>query len=201
MATKTTVSESRKACEAKLVIYPKYDSNWVQNAAKLMDEYKWTVEDLDKFNASQLDIIYNAEGYLKDIFITDYKLNDIANPELNSSQMNLMLAGWQNNIPVDVIAKFVSPEIPYEFSSYALQAYLEGNDMTAYINNGYDRDQFYEIFCGFHNKIDVNKYADPRINARVMGIMRHALEIGYNVITYDFGIDSLTITSDNKMPC
>ena len=119
MATKTTVSESRKACEAQLIMYPKYDSDWVQNAAKLMDEYKWTVEDLDKFNASQLDIIYSAEGYLKDIYITDYKLNDIANPELNSSQMNLMFAGWQNDIPVDVIAKFVSPEIPYEFWDFS----------------------------------------------------------------------------------
>ena len=56
--------------------------------------------------------------------------------------------------------------------------------MTPYINAGYDRDQFYEIFCGLHNKVDVSVYAIPTIPAKVMGLMRHGLEIGYDAATY-----------------
>lgn len=184
MATKT-VSESRKACEAKLLMNPKYDSDWVQNAAKLMDEYDCKVGTLEHFNAAQLDVIYDAKEFFNDMKDKKYSLTDIIDERLNATQMQLMFAGWRNDIPRKILLRFVSPDIPYEFSNYALQAYLEGNDMSPYINKGFDRDQFYEIFCGLHNKVDVSVYAIPTIPAKVMGLMRHGLEIGYDAAKYD----------------
>lgn len=193
MATKT-VSESRKACEAKLLMNPKYDSDWVQNAAKLMDEYDCKVGTLEHFNAAQLDVIYDAKEFFNDMKDKKYSLTDIMDERLNATQMQLMLAGWRNDIPRKILLRFVSPDIPYEFSNYALQAYLEGNDMSPYINKGFDRDQFYEIFCGLHNKVDVGKYATPEIPANAMGLIRHALEIGYDTVVCDVANNYIGVT-------
>ena len=57
---------------------------------------------------------------------------------------------------------------------------IDGYDLTEYID--YETDQLYEIFAGTQTKIDYKIYANKDIPAESMGVIRHALEVGMNVI-------------------
>lgn len=183
-----------KVIESRLLRNPKYSSNWIETAAKILSaSTMFTEKDLTNYNAEQLDILNGAiEFNAKADEAARVSIPAIARPELNATQMRLMLAGLQNKVPVEFLNKAITTETPYATSNYLIQGYIDGFNMSKYFK-GYDNDQIYEIYAGFRNKVDVTKYDKPGISSDVMGLIRHALEIKKN-ITVDIKSEILTIS-------
>ena len=183
----------KKIIESRLLRNPKYSSAWVETAAKILTSSNtFTEEKLAEFNAEQLEIINAAIEYNeKAAEDARASIMDIANPELNATQMRLILAGQQNKIPIAFLKTVVSKDIPYATSNYIVQAAVDGYDMAKYVK-GYNNDQVYEIYAGVHNNVDINVYDKPEINADIMGLVRHALEID-KAVSIDMESGKVTI--------
>lgn len=181
-----------KVIEAKLLRNPKYSSAWVENAAKILANTNVFVEEtLAKCSSEQLEIInaaleYNTKNENK------VSILDIADTSLNATQMRLIFAGQQNHVSIATLKQLVNKDIPYVISNYAVQAAIEGHDMSKYVNGLYDNDQVYEIYAGLHNGIDVSCYDNTNISANIMGLMRHASELGF-ISEYDETTKSISI--------
>ena len=91
-----------------------------------------------------------------------------------------MFIGQQNKIAVNILKTMISKDIPYAVSNYAVQGTIEDKDMLKYVH-GYDPDQVYEIYAGLHNGLDVSDYDDASISSNIMGLIRHAKELGLSV--------------------
>lgn len=184
--------EFAKVLESQLIKNPKYSSGWIENASKIIaNSDTFIEEELAKFDAEQLDVINAALDYNEKNKDDGVNVDAIANPELNATQMRLMFAGMQNKLSVSLLKKLISKNIPYAVSNYIVQAAIDGQDLSKYIS-GYEPDQVYEIYAGIHNGVDVSVYDDPHISAGMMGLMRHALELGLSA-SLDFNTSVLTI--------
>lgn len=172
-----------------LIKNPKYDSDWVNKAAELMTTYGLSQAcTLAKYNAQQLDVLlqayktYGADGPNQDLDFIDL----ISNPELNVTQMQILFTvKVKGNIDNRRIRILADPEIAYAKSNYISQAMIDGFFMAEIIDvKSLDAAQIYEIYCGWKSEINYAAYADINISAEHMGLMRHAMEVGFTV-TYD----------------
>lgn len=177
------IKKLTKKYENELLINPIYSSSWINQAAKIMAEFDQQESFLKPFNTEQLEVIYDALKFINDNGSKYIDINDIANPAFNETQMRLILTGYIRDIPVEILAKFVGSKIPYAKSNYLIQAYIDGFDMSDYIN--YSHEQIYEIYAGFINKVDFKLYDKSYIPSKVMGLIRHALEIGAESVSYN----------------
>lgn len=183
-----------KLLESKLLKNPMYGSTWIDLAVKILTGSNMLSESkLAEFDAEQLDIINAAIEYNKKNEDKPIDITILCDPKLNATQMRLIFAGQQNGVPDDILKNIVNPETPYATSNYILQALIDGYNMLKYVK-GYDNDQVYEIYAGLHNKLDIGIYDNPNIDAKTMGIIRHALEVGKKV-EYDIETKKITITA------
>ena len=79
------------------------------------------------------------------------------NPELNATQMQLILIGYEKGIISKHMELFFNPNIPFSTSNYIIQALAEGyNDMINYID--FDSDQIYEIYAAHKDNVNYETY-------------------------------------------
>ena len=169
----------KKVLEMQLLDTAKYSSNWIENASHLMSECNLTEEELSEFNSEQLQILvsmYTSAEQNKEIWI-----NGFLNPKLNATQMQVLLTGYSHGLTTEQLKPYFNPNIPYIKSNWAITALAEGFDITSYIEDGFDKDQLYEIYAGLKDGIDVSAYNNKDITAEKMSIAHHALVLGLKV--------------------
>lgn len=182
---------------AKLMKNPKYDSGWIDKAATLMEKYNMSEDFLAKFSAEKLAIIEQANAKYdksnpdgEDGLFIDL----ICNPKLNVSQMQILLTARSQGVDTMKLMRIAREEIPYGIMNYVAQAMVDGLDLTEDYNiMDFDIDQIYEIIAGYHSGIDYRTYADPRIPAFSMSVIRVGLEVGYAI---RFDVDDRSITME-----
>lgn len=183
---------NEKVIESFLLRNSKYSSAWIKSATKILTSSDVFIEEeLAKFDAEQLGIIVAALEFNEKNKDNTVDIASIANSELNATQMQLMFIGQQNKIAVNILKTMISKDIPYAVSNYAVQGTIEGKDMLKYVH-GYDPDQVYEIYAGLHNGLDVSDYDDASISSNIMGLIRHAKELGLSV-SFDSDKKEITI--------
>lgn len=193
--SKTEIKNSVKKYESSLLANPKYSSNWISIAAKILGEFDDVVSltSLTDFDAEQLEVIYELEKYIRDNLssFTDsgYSLRTRFSSSYNATQLRLILTSYVKNVPTEIIDLFISPDIPYAKSNYLIQAYIDGSDMRDYID--FNHEQIYELYAGIVNGVDITVYNKKDIPAEKMGIIRHALEVG---CTVEYNNETKTIT-------
>lgn len=169
----------KKSIEMKLIDNPKYSSNWVDVASKLISEYDLTEEELSKYNAQQLNIIMSAFDQAKNN-IGIYK-EGFLNPKLNDTQMQIILTGYSHNLTTEQLKPYFNPEIPYIKSNWAVTALTEGFNIDEYVKNGFNKEQLYELYAGLKDGVDITTYDNINISAEKMAIAHHSLVLGLNV--------------------
>ena len=194
--SKTEIKNSVKKYESSLLANPKYSSNWISIAAKILGEFDDVVSltSLTDFDAEQLEVIYDLEKYIRDNLssFTDSgsSLRTRFSSSYNATQLRLILTSYVKNVPTEIIDLFISPDIPYAKSNYLIQAYIDGSDMRDYID--FNHEQIYELYAGIVNGVDITVYNKKDIPAKKMGVIRHALEVGYTAV-YDRENKKITI--------
>ena len=187
------ISPQEQAYQLSLINNPKYDSDWVAEAAKILsnEDNPLTEGELAELNALQLSVINEILASDKS---TEDK-NDIINTlfgykDLNATQMRLYWNGLNNNIMV----RFLNSNIPYAKSNYAIQAICEGfTGITEYLND-FNANQIAEIYAGMKDGVDYKIYAKPEYSAELMNLIRHAMVTGINV-TLTFGNSSIEVNT------
>lgn len=172
-----------------LINNPYLSSKWIACAKDLVINSKYNIDDLlHKYNTEQLEILkkitndekYNSIVHISDIEERNKFILETFYSGLNATQMELLYTAVINGLDFNKACSIVKPDIPYIKLNYILQAMIDGYDLTEYID--YETDQLYEIFAGTQTKIDYKIYANKDIPAESMGVIRHALEVGMNVI-------------------
>ena len=172
-----------------LINNPYLSSKWIACAKDLVINSKYNIDDLlYKYNTEQLEILkkitndekYNSIVHISDIEERNKFILETFYSGLNATQMELLYTAVINGLDFNKACSIVKPDIPYVKLNYILQAMIDGYDLTEYID--YETDQLYEIFAGTQTKIDYKIYANKDIPAESMGVIRHALEVGMNVI-------------------
>ena len=172
-----------------LINNPYLSSKWIACAKDLVINSKYNIDDLlYKYNTEQLEILkkitndekYNSIVHISDIEERNKFILETFYSGLNATQMELLYTAVINGLDFNKACSIVKPDIPYVKLNYILQAMIDGYDLTEYID--YETDQLYEIFAGTQTKIDYKIYANKDISAESMGVIRHALEVGMNVI-------------------
>lgn len=180
---------SEEAINEFLVNNPYLSSKWIACAKDLVINSKYNIDDLlYKYNTEQLEILkkitndekYNSVVHISDIEERNKFILETFYSGLNATQMELLYTAVINGLDFNKACSIVKPDIPYIKLNYILQAMIDGYDLTEYID--YETDQLYEIFAGTQTKIDYKIYANKDIPAESMGVIRHALEVGMNVI-------------------
>lgn len=180
---------SEEAINEFLINNPYLSSKWIACAKDLVINSKYNIDDLlYKYNTEQLEILkkitndekYNSIVHISDIEERNKFILETFYSGLNATQMELLYTAVINGLDFNKACSIVKPDIPYVKLNYILQAMIDGYDLTEYID--YETDQLYEIFAGTQTKIDYKIYANKDIPAESMGIIRHALEVGMNVI-------------------
>lgn len=180
---------SEEAINEFLINNPYLSSKWIACAKDLVINSKYNIDDLlYKYNTEQLEILkkitndekYNSIVHISDIEERNKFILETFYSGLNATQMELLYTAVINGLDFNKACSIVKPDIPYVKLNYILQAMIDGYDLTEYID--YETDQLYEIFAGTQTKIDYKIYANKDIPAESMGIIRHALELGMNVI-------------------
>ena len=168
---------SEKELERHLLDNPKYSSGWIQNATHLMCKCGLTEEEVSKFDTEQLQLIvsmFTSAEQNSGIWIDGF-----LNPELNATQMQLLLTGYSHGLTTEQLKPYFDPSIPYVKSNWAINALMEGFNLNHYVEDeAYDKDQIYEIYAGNKDGIDVSVYDKAEISAELMAIARHALVLG-----------------------
>lgn len=165
-----------KELESKLLDNPKYSSGWIQNAVHLMIKCGLTEEEVSQFDTEQLQLLvsmFTSAEQNSEIWI-----NGFLNPELNATQMQLLLTGYSHGLTTEQLKPYFNPEIPYAKSNWIIAGLAEGLDFSSYDINEYDKDQLREIYAGMKDGIDVSLYDKPEIPVDKMAIARHALVLG-----------------------
>lgn len=165
-----------KQLESKLLDNPKYSSGWIQNAVHLITKCGLTEEELTQFDTEQLQLLvsmFTSAEQNPEIWI-----NGFLNPQLNATQMQLLITGYSHGLTTEQLKPYFNPEIPYVKINWAIAGLAEGFDLSHYIENDYDKDQIYEIYAGMKDGVDVNVYDSASIPAEKMAIARHALVLG-----------------------
>lgn len=180
---------SEEAVNEFLINNPYLSSKWIACAKDLVINSKYNIDDLlYKYNTEQLEILkkitndekYNSIVHISDIEERNKFILETFYSGLNATQMELLYTAVINGLDFNKACSIVKPDIPYVKLNYILQAMIDGYDLTEYID--YETDQLYEIFAGTQTKIDYKIYANKDISAESMGVIRHALEVGMNVI-------------------
>ena len=155
MNNQNQISPHEAAYQLELIKNPKYDSDWIGEAAKILSNEKNTFgeEDLAKFNALQLMVmneILSSDDDIQPIL----KALFIDHADLNATQMRLYWVGIKNGLTEAIMSRFLNPEISYAKSNYAIQALTEGfTGITEYLDD-FDADQIAEIYTGMREGID-----------------------------------------------
>lgn len=165
--------------EMKLLDDPKHSSGWIENAGRLIEKCGLTEEELSKFDTEQLQLIVSM--FTSAEANPEIDIDAFLNPELNSTQMQVLLTGYSNGLKTSQLKPYFDPSIPYIKSNWAIAALAEGNDITNYVLAGYDKDQLYEIYAGLKDGVDVSVYDCINLPAEKMAIAHHALRLGLNV--------------------
>lgn len=168
-----------KVIEMKLLDNAKHSSGWIENASHLISKCGLTEEELSKFDTEQLQIIvsmFTSAEQNQEIWIEGF-----LNPDLNATQMQILLTGYSHGLTTEQLKPYFNPSIPYIKSNWAITAIAEGFDISSYIEEGYDKDQLYEIYAGKKDGIDVSVYDKKDIPAEKMAIAHHALVLGLKV--------------------
>lgn len=169
----------KKLVEMQLLKNPKYSSGWIDNASHLITNCGLTEEEVSKFDTEQLQLIvsvFTSAQSNPEIWIDGF-----LNPELNATQMQILLTGYSHNLTTEQLKPYFDPAIPYIKSNWAIAALAEGFDIGQYIVNGYDEDQIYEIYSGKKDGVDISVYDCINIPAEKMAIAHHALQLGLEV--------------------
>lgn len=167
---------TEKELEMVLLENPKYSSGWIQNATHLMLKCGLKEEEAAKFDTEQLQLIvsmFTSAEQNPEIWIGGF-----LNPELNATQMQLLLTGYSHGLTTEQLQPYFNPEIPYVKTNWAISALSEGFSIDKYINEGYNKDQIYEIYAGIKDGVDVTLYDSIDIPAERMAIARHAVVLG-----------------------
>lgn len=152
----------------------KYDSNWINIASQIISETDYTEDILSKFNSEQLSFIRDAAKN------DTIPMDKFMNPELNATQMQLILIGYEKGIISKHMELFFNPNIPFSTSNYIIQALAEGyNDMINYID--FDSDQIYEIYAAHKDNVNYESFAKKEIDGPTMQLARHALILNCDV--------------------
>ena len=165
-----------KELELQLLDNPNYSSEWIKNATHLMCKCGLTEEEVARFDAEQLGVIvsmFTSAEQNSEIWIGGF-----LNPALNATQMQLLLNGYSHGLTTAILQPYFNPEIPYVKSNWAITALAEGFDLTVYVNDGYNKEQLYELYAGLKDGVDISIYDDINIPAEKMAIVRHALVLG-----------------------
>ena len=178
------ISPQEQAYQLSLINNPKYDSDWVAEAAKILsnEDNPLTEGELAELNALQLSVINEILASDKS---TEDK-NDIINTlfgykDLNATQMRLYWIGLKNGLNNNIMVRFLNSNIPYAKSNYAIQAICEGfTGITEYLND-FNANQIAEIYAGMKDGVDYKIYAKPEYSAELMNLIRHAMVTGINV--------------------
>ena len=189
------ISPQEQAYQLSLINNPKYDSDWVAEAAKILsnEDNPLTEGELAELNALQLSVLNEILASDKS---TDDK-NDIINTlfgykDLNATQMRLYWIGLKNGLNNNIMVRFLNSNIPYAKSNYAIQAICEGfTGITEYLND-FNANQIAEIYAGMKDGVDYKIYAKPEYSAELMNLIRHAMVTGINV-TLTFGNSSIEV--------
>ena len=189
------ISPQEQAYQLSLINNPKYDSDWVAEAAKILsnEDNPLTEGELAELNALQLNVINEILASDKS---TEDK-NDIINTlfgykDLNATQMRLYWIGLKNGLNNNIMVRFLNSNIPYAKSNYAIQAICEGfTGITEYLND-FNANQIAEIYAGMKDGVDYKIYAKPEYSAELMNLIRHAMVTGINV-TLTFGNSSIEV--------
>lgn len=171
--------DQKKKIEMELLKNPKYSSGWIDNASHLITNCGLTEEEVSKFDTEQLQLIVS-------VFTSAQNNNEIwidgfLNPELNATQMQILLTGYSHGLTTEQLKPYFNPTISYIKSNWAVSALAEGFDMGPYIINGYDEDQIYEIYSGKKDGVDISLYDCIKIPSEKMAIARHALNLGLEI--------------------
>jgi len=183
----------------ELIEEPKYSSDWIDIAAKLISEFNYTVDKLEKFNNKQLNIIYNAnKRYGEDNVNPDAPyISAITNPKFNDTQMQLLDTARQNDIEGDELKRLMNPSLSYSKLNYLVQSLIDGYDIAKEYNvDNLSIGQIYEIYAAFKSGIDISSYFSPdntELSDNQLAIMRHAAELGLNA-KYDKSTKQIIIT-------
>jgi hypothetical protein len=167
---------NEKLLELQLLDNPKYSSGWIENAVHLMCKCGLSEEELSRFTTEQLQLIvsmFTSAEQNPEIWIDGF-----LNPELNATQMQVLLTAYSHGLTTEQIKLYFNPEIPYVKSNWILAGLAEGIDITSYDVNAYNKDQIYEIYAGKKDGVDVSIYDDVEIPAEIMALARHALVLG-----------------------
>ena len=167
---------NEKIVERELLDNPKYSSGWIQNATHLICNCALSEAEIAKFDTEQLQLLvsmFTSAQQNPDIWIEGF-----LNPELNATQMQILLTGYSHNLTTEQLKPYFDPKIPYVKSNWAITALAEGFDLSVYIESDYDKDQIYEIYAGKKEGIDISVYDCKLIPAEKMAIARHALVLG-----------------------
>ncbi len=181
---------------AYLMKNPKYDSAWIDKAAEMLITEKYSEDFLFQFSADKLTMLEQAyTKYGPEAHDTDTTFIDlISNPMLNISQMQILFTAKSQGVDSSKLQKISDHNIPYGVMNYVAQAMIDGLDLTEEINVlDFSIDQIYELVAGYHSGVDYRMYADNRIPAESMNIIRAGLEVGY-LISYD--VDSRKIVME-----
>ena len=182
MNNQNQISPHEAAYQLELIKNPKYDSDWIGEAAKILSNEKNTFgeEDLAKFNALQLMVmneILSSEDDIQPVL----KALFIDHADLNATQMRLYWVGIKSGLTEAIMSRFLNPEISYAKSNYAIQALTEGfTGITEYLDD-FDADQIAEIYTGMRDGIDYKIYAKKEYSAGFMNFIRHAISTGMHI--------------------
>ena len=167
---------NEKTLELQLLDNPKYSSGWIQNATHLMCKCGLSEAEVAKFDTEQLQLLVSMFTSAQEN--SEIWIDGFLNPELNATQMQILLTGYSHNLTTEQLKPYFNPKVPYVKANWAITALAEGFDITPYIENGYDKDQIYEIYAGKKDGIDITVYDCKTIPAEKMAIARHALVLG-----------------------
>ena len=173
---------NKKEAINSLTTDPKFDGDWIENAATLIESRGMNAAQLMEYSGEQLKIISMFLGDDEDINAL------ILNSKLNKTQMQILLtAHIKNNVKYEWLKILANPSITYTKMNYLAQGMVDGFNMYDIIPNLdlYDNDQFYELYAGIKCKINYTMYARPELPARIMGIARHALQLGMYIDAID----------------
>jgi hypothetical protein len=171
--------DQKKSVQMELLKNPAHSSTWIDNASHLITKCGLTEAELSKFDTEQLQILVSV--FTSAETNPNIDINRFLNPELNQTQMQVILTGYSHGLTTEQLDKYFDPKIPYVASNWAITALCEGFDLTSYVNSEYDADQLYEIYCGMKEGIDISIYDCIEIPSEKMSVARHAMSLGLKV--------------------
>lgn len=187
--------------QLELIKNPKYDSDWIAQAAKILvhDGVTVTTADLEELSTPQL-ALYNEILGFDDKEKATKALNTlfVEHKDLNATQMRLYWIGITKGLTEEIMERFLDPTIPYAKSNFAIEAICKGfTGITEYLD-GFDANQVAEIYAGMQDGIDYKSYARPEFPSDLMNLIRHAMCTGYELTISHEGVFSITVNATQE---